>query len=79
MLTTGSTVYARIVATNDIGDSIQSSISNGVIITYSYVPNAPISLTRDSLTTTTTQIGLLWTAGSSNGGQAILDYRIWYD
>jgi len=54
MLTTGSTVYARIVATNDIGDSIQSSISNGVIITYSYVPNAPISLTRDSLTTTTT-------------------------
>lgn len=54
MLTTGSTVYARIVATNDIGDSVTSSISNGAVIVYSFVPDAPLSLAREYLTTTTT-------------------------
>jgi hypothetical protein len=38
------------------------------VIVYSFVPSAPISVSRDTLTTTTTQIGLVWTAGSSNGG-----------
>lgn len=67
-LTTGSSVFATIIATNSIGNSLVSSISNGAVIVYSFVPSAPISVSRDTLTTTTTQIGLVWTAGSSNGG-----------
>jgi hypothetical protein len=78
-LVSGTSVYAKVVAVNNIGDSASSLAGNGAVFTWSYVPDAPVSLARDSITTTTTQIGLLWNAGASNGGQAILDYRIWYD
>lgn len=75
----GTSVFAKIVATNEIGDSEESTAGNGATLVISSVPDAPIGLARDSLTTTTTQIGLLWFAGTSDGGQPLLDYRIWYD
>lgn len=75
----GASIFAKVVAVNDIGDSQTSLEGNGAVFVWSYVPDAPIQLSRDPITTTTTQVGLLWNAGASNGGQPILDYRIWYD
>ena len=78
-LVSGSSIFAKVIATNQIGDSVASEPGNGAELIYSVVPDAPVNLARDSVTTTTTQIGLLWDAGASDGGQPILDYRIWYD
>jgi hypothetical protein len=78
-LSNGASVFAKIIAVNEIGESAESTSGNGATLSISVVPDAPIGLARDSLTTSTTQIGLLWNAGSSDGGQAILDYRIWFD
>lgn len=67
------------IATNDIGDSPISEAGNGAVFVWKYVPDAPVLLSRDPITTTTTQVGLLWSRGTSDGGSPILDYRIWYD
>jgi hypothetical protein len=75
----GVDIYAKIVATNQIGDSVASEPGNGAQLIISTVPDAPVQLARDSVTTTTSQIGLLWNAGASDGGQPLLDFRIWYD
>jgi hypothetical protein len=72
-------IIAKVVATNAIGDSEPSEPGNGALLIFSVVPDAPVNLARDSVTTTTTQIGLLWQVGASDGGQPVLDYRIWYD
>jgi hypothetical protein len=42
LLPWGSSIYARIIARNDIGDSIPSEIGNNAIILT--VPGAPINL-----------------------------------
>ena len=42
-------------------------------------PDPPISLANVQLTTTTTKIGLTWSAGSENGGTPVIDYRISWD
>jgi hypothetical protein len=78
-LTSGASVYAAVVATNAIGDSIISSAGNGAVIVISTVPSVPLNLARDQITTTLTQTGLLWSPPASSGGQAILDYKIWWD
>jgi len=43
-----------VIATNNIGDSAFSAVGNGAILVISYVPDAPIGLAKDFLTTTTT-------------------------
>ena len=45
----------------------------------SSVPDAPVSLFRDEVTTTTTAIGITWSNGSYNGGLPVIDYRLSYD
>ena len=67
-LSASASIYAKIVAVNAIGSSQESVAGNGATLMISSVPDAPIGLARDSVTTTTTQIGLLWFAGSSDGG-----------
>lgn len=42
-------------------------------------PDAPTSLARDPIATTTSQIGLTWEDGPSDGGLPILDYRVSFD
>lgn len=59
----GASVYAQIVAVNDMGPSLTSLPNNGAILQISTVPSAPVGLQKDTITTTTTQIGLLWNAG----------------
>lgn len=43
------------------------------------VPDAPINVANKPLVTSSTQIGLEWTAGAYNGGTAITKYRVTYD
>jgi hypothetical protein len=43
------------------------------------VSDAPISLANDILTTTDTTIRFTWSDGSSDGGNAVIDYTIFYD
>jgi hypothetical protein len=79
MLTISSSVLVKVAAINIVGASPFSEVGNGAVITMSFEPDAPINLARDQIQTTRTQVGLLWTAGASNGGQPILDYRVSYD
>jgi hypothetical protein len=73
----GSSIFAKISASNAYGDSSFSTSGNGAkIITY---PDAPKSLANVPLTTTAYQIGLAWSAGDANGGSPVLDYKIVYD
>ena len=66
------------MAFNTIGDSALSVAGNGGLISYVVIPDAPKNLRRDS-TTTTSQIGILWDLGTSNGGSAVIDYRVSFD
>lgn len=43
------------------------------------MPDAPISLTNDAMTTSDTVIRITWMAGSSDGGSTVLDYTVYYD
>jgi hypothetical protein len=73
----GSSIYAKISATNAYGDSSFSTSGNGAkIITY---PDAPKSLANVALVTSAYLIGLTWATGAANGGSAVLDYKIIYD
>lgn len=74
LLAWGSSVYARVLATNNLGDSLVSDAGNGaIILTY---PDAPVDLMNDEQQTSGTQISLVWTEGTSSGGTAVLDYTI---
>jgi hypothetical protein len=70
----GDSVYAKVKATNVVGISSESSEGNGAILmTY---PDAPVSLANDVATTSSSTIGLTWTAGAEDGGTPVIDYRI---
>jgi hypothetical protein len=43
------------------------------------VPDAPINLANDPLTTTDSIIRLTWSDGASDGGTAVIDYSVYYD
>lgn len=44
-----------------------------------YVPDAPVSLTNDPLTTIDTTIRFTWADGVSDGGTSVIDYTVYYD
>ena len=67
-------IYAKVIATNVYGDSDQSVEGNGAI--YTTIPDAPISIAEDVSLRTSTDIGLTWSDGVSNGGLTVEDYRI---
>ena len=71
----GSSIYARIVATNVYGSSKASDAGNGaVILTY---PDAPTNLAVNSEITVGSTVGLTWDEGAQNGGTAVLDYTVY--
>ncbi len=74
----GESVFAKVVAYNSIGNSVESAVGNGARIKLSLVPNAPI-LTVNQQFTTRTQISITWTDGAYDGGQPIIDYRLEFD
>ena len=57
--------------------SSQSVPGNGAVITTN--PDAPVSLANVALVTDASKIGLTWSAGASNGGTPVIDYRISWD
>jgi hypothetical protein len=75
----GDSVYAKVVAVNTIGESPASIAGNGAVMFNTVEPDAPIDLERDHSSTTTSAVGLSWSDGAYDGGDAILDYRVSYD
>ena len=73
-LSWGTSIYAKVVATNLYGSSLVSNEGNGAIITTT--PDSPINLTEDTSLRTKSTLGLSWSQAAFNGGAAIIDYRI---
>lgn len=73
----GYSIQIKIVAFNAYGYSQESEAGNGGIIVL--VPDSVISLLNNPTITSDSVIGISWSDGPSNGGKAIIDYRIWYD
>lgn len=69
-LSTGTTYYYKITAVNPAGES---DLSNELFVT----PGAPTAPTLVSAFDTGTGVNLVWTAPSSDGGSAIVGYRIY--
>jgi hypothetical protein len=68
----GDSVYAKVVAINVYGDSLESETANGaIIITY---PDAPLFLEEDINYRDWTTLGLKWKEGLENGGNQITSY-----
>jgi hypothetical protein len=61
-------VYAKVAATNIVGDSLYSTVGNGAVIAMSYPPDAPRNIIRDELLTTRSTLSFSWSDGASNGG-----------
>ena len=72
----GSSVYAKVTATNIINDSLQSDEGNGAVILTN--PDAPRDLTNIPSITMATQVGLSWSEGLENGGSSVIDYTLEY-
>lgn len=64
-------------AHNAYGSSEFSEVGGGALI--QLVPDAPVYLTDDAPNTSATQITFTWQDGASDGGAAVIDYRVYYD
>lgn len=71
----GSSIWAKVIATNLYGDSAQSEEGNGALI--STTPDAPINLAEDYILRTKSTLGITWEDAEFTGGIDIIDYRIW--
>lgn len=70
----GSSVFAKVMATNVYGNSLYSEPGNdGVIVR---IPDKPVNLLEDTSHRSKSTLGLTWNDGVENGGLPILDYRI---
>jgi hypothetical protein len=70
----GTSVYAKVIAINTYGNSLESSEGNGAVITTT--PGAPTSVIEDTAERTKSTLGLSWTAPTFIGGATITHYRI---
>jgi len=76
-LTTGTSVKAKLIAFNIIGDSAESAIGSGAVMPIPpTVASAPLVLARNEAITSQTQVAFTWQPPSSNGYRTILDYTI---
>lgn len=73
----GSSIYAKIIATNIYGSSANSDEGNGAIILT--IPDTPINFANNAVLTSASQISLTWEDGPSDGGTSIISYRISFD
>lgn len=72
----GVGVYAKVIASNLYGDSLESSEGDGgAVITTT--PDAPVNLAEDTFLRTKSTLGLTWNAASFTGGATITDFRIY--
>ena len=70
----GSSVFAKVIAVNLYGDSLESEAGNGAVITTT--PDAPTDLLEVYEQRTKSTLGLSWAAPVFTGGAVIEDYRI---
>lgn len=72
-LTLGTTYLFTVESRNSDG---YSQVSESVTILHIIEPDAPISLSENTADRSATTLGLTWSAGSSNGGSVVIDYRV---
>jgi hypothetical protein len=70
----GSSVFAKISATNVKGSSTESNAGNGAIILTQ--PDAPTNLQEDTSYRTDSQLAITWAKGSAEGGTPVIDYHV---
>ena len=76
-LVLGDSIDVKVTATNIYGDGLASPVGSGANIVL--VPDSPINFVNVPSLTNANRIGMQWAAGGSNGGEPILDYRIYFD
>ncbi len=72
----GKSYYFKIAAINGLGEG---EISDPILVVASCVPDAPIMLKRNNDLSSRTVLSFTWNEGSSNGGTAVIDYRVSFD
>jgi hypothetical protein len=70
----GTSVFAKVVAVNQYGDSVESEAGNGAVITTT--PDVPTNVAEVYEQRTKSTLGLSWVAPVFTGGAVIEDYRI---
>ena len=70
----GASVFAKVVAINSYGNSLESSAGNGAVITTN--PDQPTNLQEVYAQRTKSTLGLSWSAPVFTGGDSISDYRL---
>jgi hypothetical protein len=73
----GSSIYARVLSVNVVGESAYSAVGNGAIILS--IPSAPYNLENDALVSGKSEIKFDWYEPLETGGTTILDYRVYSD
>jgi hypothetical protein len=68
-------VFAKIIAINVIGESVDSEPGTGATVFTPIVPGAPIDVTNNPDGTTRSAASFTWD-DSSSGGKVIIDYKI---
>ena len=76
-LSWGSSIYAKVVATNIYGNSAISLSGNGAVILT--VPDSPTTIVENFALKSGTTISISWINGAHNGGAPVLDYTISYN
>jgi hypothetical protein len=76
-LNVGYSIYIKILAQNEYGDSEISEPGNGAVMVS--VPDPPFLVMNDVTVTSDSKIGFYWFDGATNGGAVIEDYRIRWD
>jgi len=71
-LTNGSSYVFKVAAVNSAGTGVYSSSSSSVLVGTPGAPTSVVGSSGDS------QISLVWSAPSSNGGSSITDYVVQY-
>lgn len=71
----GTSVYAKVIATNVKGDSTESNSGNGAIIVT--IPDPPVNLLENVPDRSYSRLGLKWEEAAFNGGTNVIDYRLW--
>ena len=67
-------MFAKILAYNKYGDSIESEPGNGaIIITFA---DAPTDLAEVAMLRTHSSITFTWAQGLNNGGSPVIDFRV---
>ena len=72
----GTTYKFKVQARNAAGLGTESAELSIIAAT---TPGLSTTLTRDDLNTSQTQVALTWSAPTSNGGSAVIDYTIEWD